>query len=323
MARRRSGLNSSSLELLLDTICNTFGGVLFLAMLVSLMLTQTRARYDAELGDVPPTPALTPAQLARIEIEVEQLQAEVEQLAERADAAVEKLGPAVPADYKQQLVEMDSLEHKVTETESLRADLLADIAESQAAQARAQAALAESERAAESLEQGQAAARKRLADAMEQRRRLVASATELRLRESAASTIRATGQAPRERETSKSEFGVLLRYGRVYLMKVQRGSSLVVNEKDFTVTEADGTNRARAKPNAGLDLSAAEGQAEAIEQFFGAFPANRWYPCFVVHADSFTEFMLIKAEAVRMGYEYRVLPVEGTVVDQGGDAAVQ
>ena len=33
--------------------------------------------------------------------------------------------------------------------------------------------------------------------------------------------------------------------------------------------------------------------------------------------------MLIKAEAVRMGYEYRVLPVEGTVVDQGGDAAVQ
>ena len=158
---------------------------------------------------------------------------------------------------------------------------------------------------------------------LEQRRRLVVSATELRLRESAASTIRATGQAPRERETSKSEFGVLLRYGRVYLMKVQRGGSLVVNEKDFTVTEADGTNRARAKPNAGLDLSAAEGQAEAIEQFFGAFPANRWYPCFVVHADSFTEFMLIKAEAVRMGYEYRVLPVEGTVVDQGGDAAVQ
>ena len=34
--RRRAG--DSSLELLLDTITNTFGGILFLAILVSLLL---------------------------------------------------------------------------------------------------------------------------------------------------------------------------------------------------------------------------------------------------------------------------------------------
>ena len=31
--RRSNDLNSNSLELLLDTICNTFGGILFLALL--------------------------------------------------------------------------------------------------------------------------------------------------------------------------------------------------------------------------------------------------------------------------------------------------
>ena len=36
---RRSSANESSLELLLDTICNTFGGVLFLASGASRMMT--------------------------------------------------------------------------------------------------------------------------------------------------------------------------------------------------------------------------------------------------------------------------------------------
>lgn len=34
MGRRRRG-SASSLDLLLDTICNTFGGVVFMAILVS------------------------------------------------------------------------------------------------------------------------------------------------------------------------------------------------------------------------------------------------------------------------------------------------
>ena len=40
MSRRRSR-KQDSLELLLDTICNTFGGVLFIAILVVMLLQQT------------------------------------------------------------------------------------------------------------------------------------------------------------------------------------------------------------------------------------------------------------------------------------------
>jgi hypothetical protein len=54
MGRRRS-LGQDSLELLLDTICNTFGGVLFIAMMVVLLLQQTSK-------DVPPPTPLPPAE---------------------------------------------------------------------------------------------------------------------------------------------------------------------------------------------------------------------------------------------------------------------
>ena len=41
MARKKSNVNAGSLDLLLDTICNTFGGILLIALLVVIMLTET------------------------------------------------------------------------------------------------------------------------------------------------------------------------------------------------------------------------------------------------------------------------------------------
>ena len=38
MSRHKADLDESSLELLLDTICNTFGGVLFISILVVIMV---------------------------------------------------------------------------------------------------------------------------------------------------------------------------------------------------------------------------------------------------------------------------------------------
>jgi hypothetical protein len=61
MTRRGSTPRAESLELLLDTICNTFGGIVFLAMLVCLLLTQTRRGAEAEATPAGPQAALTPA----------------------------------------------------------------------------------------------------------------------------------------------------------------------------------------------------------------------------------------------------------------------
>lgn len=46
MGKRRSGANADSLDLFLDTICNAFGGLLFLAILLTL-LVQMQSNDDS------------------------------------------------------------------------------------------------------------------------------------------------------------------------------------------------------------------------------------------------------------------------------------
>ena len=58
MSRRRTR-KQDSLELLLDTICNTFGGVLFIAILVVMLLQQT--------GGAPAIPS--PAPVSPVELQ--------------------------------------------------------------------------------------------------------------------------------------------------------------------------------------------------------------------------------------------------------------
>src|SRR4051812_43846695 len=54
MSRRRTGPTAdSSLELLLDTICNTFGGVLFISLLVVILLNHTGQAFQRKA----PSPA--------------------------------------------------------------------------------------------------------------------------------------------------------------------------------------------------------------------------------------------------------------------------
>ena len=79
MSRRRAG--DSSLELLLDTICNTFGGVLFLAILVSLLLKSTRDRAMESSAAAPRTkPAISKAEVIRRTTEASELAEEISRL---------------------------------------------------------------------------------------------------------------------------------------------------------------------------------------------------------------------------------------------------
>ena len=74
MARRRSDIGADSLDLLLDTICNVFGGIILMAILVVLQ-TQTSA------GRIP-EPAAEDVQRT---VEAQRLRFECERLANRAE----------------------------------------------------------------------------------------------------------------------------------------------------------------------------------------------------------------------------------------------
>jgi len=115
----------------------------------------------------------------------------------------------------------------------------------------------------------------------------------------------------------------MLRFGRMYLMKVPRGDDLVVNDADFFVESGGVRNVAHPKPHAGLELGDPSGLGAALDKLLQPFPPAVWYPCLVVHPDTFDVFIALKAELVARGYEYRLMPTAQSVVDRGGQGAVQ
>ena len=53
MSRRKQQNDNGSLELLLDTICNTFGGILFISLLVVILLNTTSEKIETICSKIP------------------------------------------------------------------------------------------------------------------------------------------------------------------------------------------------------------------------------------------------------------------------------
>ena len=98
MSRRRSS-RQDSLELLLDTICNTFGGVLFIAILVVLLLQQTGGGPD-----IPAPASASPVELQLLAIRMEAVAADLARLRQNRDSQQAVVQSFAPAAIREQIV---------------------------------------------------------------------------------------------------------------------------------------------------------------------------------------------------------------------------
>ena len=316
---RKGNLNDSSLELLLDTICNTFGGVLFLAMLVSLLLTQTRKRSEMEAQTTDPVPAVSAADLVRLDVRADEMDRELTQLQAVVADIREMGGQMSDPGYREKLDAMQESVRAAGALAARRVRLLRDIADAQAAEARAAGKTAATEREQAEAERRLAAAQERLEAAIRERDQLVQSAIQLREESAKTAAVSTTGRAPRERDTDKSEFGVMLKYGKMYLMHKYVNGGREVNTQEFVVTLGLLNNTAEPKPAEGLDLKDRGMQPTELRRYLASHPSRDWYPCLVVHPDSFEEFLTLKGGLVALGYEYRLMPTSKGVFDGGGE----
>ncbi|MCX7401518.1 MAG: hypothetical protein NTY87_00065, partial [Planctomycetia bacterium] len=272
---------------------------------------------EAETAD--PVPAVSAADLVRLDARAGEAERELAQLEAVVADVREMGGQMADPGYREKLDAMQEAVRAENALASRRVRVLREIADAQAAAARAAGKTAVTERERAEAERELEVARERLEAATRERERLVQSA--IRLRDDAArtATVSTTGRAPRERDTDKIEFGVMLKYGRMYLMHDYRTGEREVNTKDFVLTPGLLNNTAEPKPNAGLDLKDRSLSAADLRRYLASHPAREWYPCLVVHPDSFQEFLTLKAVLVSLGYEYRLMPTNKGVLDGGGD----
>jgi hypothetical protein len=298
MGRRRSN-KPDSLELLLDTICNTFGGVLFIAILVVMLLRQT-----SSTPDTPPTPVKTPEELQSLAQQLTTLSRELirlQQLRASQQVIVDRLVP-----------------QEVLELLELHKELLAERALQQAAvdEKRAENILlaANVEQTLQDIRQLESD----LETAVKQR-------TELRARlESERKAKTQNVRLPVLKTLSdKREIGVSLRYGRAYLWHDydaqlnQRG----LNARDFVVIgEEDDALVVRPNPARGIPLNESAESKTAIRELLNRFSPRRFYITPIVRPDSYGVFQHFRDELLEMGFEYRLMPVDEdtSITDRGG-----
>lgn len=299
MRRRRRTQQGDSFDLFLDTITNTFGGVLLIALLIVLMI---RENTDGAPKDHQPGAT---ADLQVVQSAINALEAERDSLA------------ASMRDQK--VLSEDFIDSELIE---LSKDLSAKISERSKLSAEA-AELSRLVKQASVSNTGLAAKGEQVKNDLAQK---TAEFKELNEQLSAEQAARTQTMAlPKEQATSKSEVPVFLEDDQLFVLRSDRSQiSGQINAQHFEKTTAGfaglhiDSEYYRIRPGAGLDL-----ESEALKAELNRYSAGIYYFAIVVRADSFEKFSKLRNILVEAGFEYRLIATDGIISDGGTGGRTQ
>ncbi|HUG91481.1 MAG TPA: hypothetical protein VML55_11635 [Planctomycetaceae bacterium] len=283
--KRASDADNGSLDLLLDTICNTFGGVLFISMLVVILLNMSSRQAAL-------TPPDASAQAALVELERARSQTAAELRTLRDALSVQQ--------QLERRIDDPGLREAVRRLREERDARTTRTAQADAARSRISQAQIDVNRVALSLAELQAA-RTRAAATLEQVDREMAREMAVRTR---------TARLPKLRQTTKTEVPFFLRQGRLCAFARRTPTGGLARNADEAVirTDAAGVQTVEPVVPAGSLVNPAASSHADIEQKVAQFDKDRHFITLVVWPDSFAEFAVVKEILVRQQFEYRLLP---------------
>jgi len=278
----RANKPDDSLDLLLDTMCNAFGGIIMIAMLVALLTKETK---EAEKG---PSEAVQASMVQRKLTQTREELEAAQQLKERLETTLQQSGEAAKL-----VQERDALKEqfakaaaRATAAESLlrsTTDVTEARGKKDAIEQRKTTLLreaAEVEKNAKELSEKLARIEKALAEARSQR------------------TIE-LGPPAAERETKKSPYNLVFRHNRVYPLFLPGANGIMRNEA--TVKWVDYRNGTEVEPIPGAGIDAEKDEA-ALRDFIallrkvkgGLDAGAELYVASYVYKDSFPAFLRFK-----------------------------
>lgn len=295
--RKRYSADQGSLELLLDTITNTFGGIVFLAILIVVLLQTTPDKIEAQPTQNSQKHTIDSRKLESLKAQIEELELQLRFL----DIFAAELSEP---DLEATLAELENrteVREKLTEEKSVILEQLEKSKENMESIAQQQQTL-DSELASNMQEV------EKLQDQLESERKQ--------------RTIKA--KFSEERSTSKREYNVTLRYGRWYIDILPSGKP---NLEDFIMLDTGGEYLTLTpKPNRGKPLTSGNTLSPEVLQELNNRDPKTEYICIGIWDDSFEEFQLLRDYLVNQGFNYRLIPLtDGDTVFYGpvSDAKVQ
>jgi hypothetical protein len=278
---------SDSLDMLLDTMCNTFGGIILLAVLVTLLTSRERQIRSGTAAD---SQELLQRRLAMAQTNLQKSLQLSASLQAKADDEKWSKQITVLASRKELRDELERIREAISQyAKELETATAADPAERlkflNSQLAAAQARKVEIQNSLAAAEKNTKRLKQRLDDLDKQAAGLISeSQRPLRL--------------PREYKTGKRVIYVVARYGRIYFC---RNSDLSRNETDINWTSGLDSETAEPIPGKGIDPAP---NAGGFKNFLNNQSRESIYLVYCVFEDSFPAFIRAKKMTVDAGFAY-------------------
>lgn len=287
---RRFKAQSESLDLLLDTICNAFGGIIFIACLITLLVRET---------DTGPNPALEEARSGIVARALDTAKAELERLKFLIASQEEKKGPSegMAEEVEKRRIVVTDLR---TEAEKVSRELPKDTTGA------LQEMIAHSQPLRKNFEEMELVVAKQETHLKDLREQL--AATE-RGRTAALHKSKQNVRLPLEKGSSKKQFSVILKYHRVYHVRDTAGlkNTTDINFEGDEIRPRDGKGAILPKDRATLlaQLSAIHRDQEFVVVVIYPDSHDIWRDYFqLVHVEAGLEYGLMffsQDQIVRFG----------------------
>lgn len=298
---KRVNADISSFELFLDTICNTFGGIVFLAILLALTIqTRSVVRTPQSADEQPPTEEEIRQLIAQLDSATNSHAVLAETLRQTPDMGV----ASADEGYRQLMDELNRKNDAVAERTKQNAEVTRQLAEMFAENT--------------ALDTQNAQLREDLAELQQEISQLESdfvSATEAK---------QETLRLPRVSTSHGSNFIVLLKGSRAYLAFRPVGG---FNGDHVTTRDGPGSAiRISPKSGAGWDLTSREGH-QRLGQLMDEISGRNAIMTLAVWPDTYEKFSQVKDQLIEQSIPYQIW-LEGddpflTVFRGSGAATVQ
>ena len=271
--RRTNNSDDGSLELLLDTVCNSFGGIIFISLLLVVLLnTTSESTVDSDV------PEVSTLELRESENQRETLTAKLNRLREATEGIEDSTGMLVSDELLEKAERLEQKEAERVDRVERRSQLAGD-------SSKAQIQIAEIDEEAKKSKQQIAEEAQRVA-------RL-----ETRLAKAASRRSRTARMPKLEDSKNRPWKGYLMKYGKLYGPVFVNGNR---NTADFDFTTEGGTTFIDPKPRGGLRIAVDGSNIASVRRKFSNVRPSRENVLIDVWQDTYEQY-----DPVRVALEER------------------
>lgn len=281
MRRRRISVANDSLDLLLDTVSNVFGGLIFLTLLAALLVI-SRGRSTIKASPKTTLPLTVPSTNLSLEYAAREIElSELDFLLESQSRALANMVPS--GNVEREIAVLDELQESTRSLES-QITQVREVIQSQTEM------LNQNEFSLRQLEQKRA----ELQQQLETKQGVLSEAESKSSRKVTFSFLR---------PTQTREIVVLLRYGKVYQL-TNSADPEDIRTEDIDV---EGIFRSSYEPRRQGGRQVSPEALRKLMQFIGNYSPAEYNIVVAVWNDSFAEFNLLRNKLIEQRYSYRTI----------------